>query len=355
MKAHLLGLMLLSCVFLVVGSAIMVYSLYFFEVCAPGPEYEGKLCATGGTGNNTNDAWFEDLGRAGAIFGSGLVIFLSALLTIIFIKWKLDISEEPKFAIKLAYASIGLSLISLFLHFMGHGWLAAWSWGQPSRWVGGEEIPVLKCYVNSVFFKGLLGIPGSWGGGLFPYDETHWTFSCFRIPKWHYLSFLSFPIVLGSILIYFYKEDSPDPDMKRIAAKVIIFLVIIKLFLSYLALFSSYMPLWSEFLFLLEIIFMLFFLVFAVGMIRGVNSNISNFIIPSILLLNVLYIILKIYASVWIDFHSGIQWTSFWGNDFVQPGGINYKMYAILELIIRPLFYYSMACLYVYREENPWY
>ena len=100
---------------------------------------------------------------------------------------------------------------------------------------------------------------------------------------------------------------------------------------------------------------MLFFLVFDVGMIRGVNSNISNFIIPSILLLNVLYIILKIYASVWIDFHSGIDWTSFWGNDFVQPGGINYKMYAILELIIRPLFYYSMACLYVYREENPWY
>ena len=97
MKARFLGLILLSCVFLVVGSAIMVYSLYFFEVCAPGPEYEGKLCATGGTGNNINDAWFEDLDRAGAIFGSGLVIFLSALLTIILIKWKLDISEEPKF------------------------------------------------------------------------------------------------------------------------------------------------------------------------------------------------------------------------------------------------------------------
>ena len=357
MKAHFLGLILLSCVFLVVGSAIMVYSLYFFEVCQPDPSRsweqipEGKLCVN-------QDAWYEDLDRAGAIFGSGLVIFLSALLTIIFIKWKLDISEEPKFAIKLAYASIGLSLISLFLHFMGHGWLAAWSWGQTvfNYWGNGEEVPVLKCYVNSVFFKGLLGIPGSWGGGLFPYDETHWTFSCFRIPKWHYLSFLSFPIVLGSILIYFYKEDSPDPDMKRIAAKVIIFLAIINPFLSY---FPVYMPpVWSvKFLFLLEIIFMLFFLVFAVGMIRGVNSNISNFIIPSILLLNVLYIILKIYASVWIDFHSGIIWTSFWGNDFLQPTWyyLHYKIYAILELIIRPLFYYSMACLYVYREENPWY
>ena len=356
MKAHLLGLMLLSCVFLVVGSAIMVYSLYFFEVCAPDPGRsweqipEGKLCVS-------EDAWYEDLDRADGIFGSGLVIFLSALLTIIFIKWKLDISEEPKFAIKLAYASIGLSLISLFLHFMGHGWMSGWSWGQTvfNYWGNGEEVPVLKCYVNSVFFKGLIGIRGSGGfGGLFPYDETHWIFSCFRIPKWHYLSFLSFPIVLGSILIYFYKEDSPDPDMKRIAAKVIIFLAIINPILSY---FPDYMPpVWSvKFLFLLEIIFMLFFVVFAVGMIRGVNSNISNFIIPSILLLNVLYIILKIYASVWIDFHSGIQWTSFWGNDFVQPGGINYKMHAILELIIRPLFYYSMACLYVYREENPWY
>ena len=191
MKAHLLGL-LLSCVFLVVGSAIMVYSLYFFEVCAPGPEYEGKLCATGGIGNITNDAWFEDLDRAGAIFGSGLVIFLSALLTIIFIKWKSDISEEPKFAIKLAYASIGLSLISLFLHFMGHGWLAAWSWGQTvfNYWGNGEEIPVFICYVNNVFFKGLLGMPAS---------------GCFQIPMWHYLDVLSFPIVFGSILIYFYK------------------------------------------------------------------------------------------------------------------------------------------------------
>ena len=107
MKAHLLGL-LLSCVFLVIGSAIMVYSLYFFEVCQPDPDRsweqipEGKLCTTGGIGNNTNDAWHEDLDRADGIFGSGLVIFLSALLTIIFIKWKLDISEEPKFAIKLA-------------------------------------------------------------------------------------------------------------------------------------------------------------------------------------------------------------------------------------------------------------
>ena len=110
-------------------------------------------------------------------------------------------------------------------------------------------------------------------------------------------------------------------------------------------------------LYLLEIIFMLFFLVFTVGMIRGVNSNISTLIIPSILLLNVLYVILKIYASVWIDYHSGIIWTSFWGNDFIQPTWyyLHYKMYAILELIIRPLFYYSMACLYVYREENPWY
>ena len=145
MKAHFLGLILLSCVFLVVGSAIMVYSLYFFEVCQPDPSRsweqipEGKLCVN-------QDAWYEDLDRAGAIFGSGLVIFLSALLTIIFIKWKLDISEEPKFAIKLAYASIGLSLISLFLHFMGHGWLAAWSWGQTvfNYWGNGEEVPVLK-------------------------------------------------------------------------------------------------------------------------------------------------------------------------------------------------------------------
>jgi len=110
-------------------------------------------------------------------------------------------------------------------------------------------------------------------------------------------------------------------------------------------------------LYLLEIIFLFFFLVFALAMIRGVNSNISNLIIPSILLLNVIYIILKIYASVWIDFHSGIIWTSFWGNDFLQPTWyyLHYKIYAILELIIRPLFYYSMACLYVYREENPWY
>ena len=351
MKAHLLGL-LLSCVFLVIGSAIMVYSLYFFEVCQPDPDRsweqipEGKLCATDGiVTNKSNDAWREDLDRAGAIFGSGLVIFLSALLTIIFIKWKSDISEEPKFAIKLAYASIGLSLISLFLHFMGHGWLAAWSWGQTvfNYWGNGEEIPVFKCYVNNVFFKGLLGMPAS---------------GCFQIPMWHYLDVLSFPIVFGSILIYFYKEDSPDPNMKKLDAKVIIFLVIIKIFLSiFLALFTRYMPLWSEFLFLLEIIFMLFFLVFAVGMIRGVNSNISNFIIPSILLLNAIYIILKIYASVWIDYHSGIIWTSFWGNDFIQPTWyyLHYKMYAILELIIRPLFYYSMACLYVYREENPWY
>ncbi|MBS58211.1 MAG: hypothetical protein CL735_05565 [Chloroflexi bacterium] len=350
MKARFLGL-LLSCVFLVIGSAIMVYSLYFFEVCQPDPDRsweqipEGKLCATGGIGNNTSDAWHEDLDRAGAIFGSGLVIFLSALLTIIFIKWKSDISEEPKFAIKLAYASIGLSLISLFLHFMGHGWLNTWWWGQPAFNWDGEEIPVFKCYVNNVFFKGLLGFPAS---------------GCFLIPKWHYLDVLSFPIVLGSILIYFYKEDSPDPDMKKIAAKVIIFLVIIKLFLSFLpGDYSIYMPsLWSvKFLFLLEIIFILFFLVFAVGMIRGVNSNISNFIIPSILLLNAIYIILKIYASVWIDYHSGIIWTSFWGNDFIQPTWyyLHYKMYAILELIIRPLFYYSMACLYVYREENPWY
>jgi len=369
MKAHFLGLILLSCVFLVVGSAIMVYSLYFFEVCQPDPSRsweqipEGKLCVN-------QDAWYEDLDRAGAIFGSGLVIFLSALLTIIFIKWKLDISEEPKFAIKLAYASIGLSLISLFLHFMGHGWLAAWSWGQTvfNYWGNGEEVPVLKCYVNSVFFKGLIGIRGSGGfGGLFPYDETHWIFSCFRIPKWHYLSFLSFPIVLGSILIYFYKEDSPDPNMKKLAAKVIIFLVIISLLNACLGmLFSGLVH--SNFvrfgynwvntiLYLLEIIFLFFFLVFALAMIRGVNSNISNLIIPSILLLNVIYIILKIYASVWIDFHSGIIWTSFWGNDFLQPTWyyLHYKIYAILELIIRPLFYYSMACLYVYREENPWY
>lgn len=363
MKAHFLGL-LLSCVFLVIGSAIMVYSLYFFEVCAPGPEYEGKLCATGGIGNNTNDAWFEDLDRAGAIFGSGLVIFLSALLTIILIKWKSDISEEPKFAIKLAYASIGLSLISLFFHFFGHNSLHflgywpddAWTPGSITQytWLSREEIPYVGCYLENVFFfKGWYSLIGI--GHISEWPDPYLYCSNHRMSKWHYLDVLSFPIVLGSILIYFYKEDSPDSDMKKIAAKAIIFLVIMKLFLSFLSFLTSdfYMPVWSvKFLFLLEIIFMLFFLVFTVGMIRGVNSNISNFIIPSILLLNVLYVILKIYASVWIDYHSGIIWTSFWANNFVNN---NYKMYAILELIIRPLFYYSMACLYVYREENPWY
>ena len=81
-------------------------------------------------------------------------------------------------------------------------------------------------------------------------------------------------------------------------------------------------------------------------MIIGVKSDTSKFITPTILSVVFLYLILSFYESLWIG-----EEGNFWSSEI----SLSYKLYALLQFITLPLFFYSMVCLYAYRDIiNPW-
>ena len=239
--------------------------------------------------------------------------------------WGSDPQEKLKLVINLAYASIGLSFLSLFLHFI---------WFQAEMYDYYEDS--FLCYIIDL------------SGIFFLEDMVCWVNV---VPGIHYISVLSFPVILGLLVVYFYKEDSPDPSMKTVVGGALILLIVLRLirpFLDFIDFFVYEGGFFSAatFLYLSELAFLLFISGFAVSMIIGVKSDTSKFIGPTILSVVFLYLILLFYESLWIGDEG-----NFWSSEM----SLSFKLYALLQFITLPLFFYSMVCLYAYRDIiNPW-
>jgi len=166
------------------------------------------------------------------------------------------------------------------------------------------------------------------------------------VTKWHYFSILSFPLFHGLFLIYAFRKSSAirigttnDKDYEGILCIFFTILVIKDLFFN----FKWFIEYWGEFMImqivamLLEIIFTLALLLFTISIILGVKPNTSKFL-PGILLFAIISALLSLR-----DYWEYYSWTS-------TEMSVTYNLYILLQVVTLPLFWYSMSCLYIYRD-----
>ena len=248
--------------------------------------------------------------------------------------WGENPREKFEFIVNLAYLSIGLSFLSLICHIMGH---ASHPYSNPYWMEEGTSYYLLLFLLKGPFFSWLLLETELLASIEFGYNY---------IPYMHFFSILSFPLFHGYFLIYAFKKDSAiriettnDKDYEGILCVFFTILVIKDLFFN----FKWFIEYGFEFeimrivTILLEIIFTLALLLFTISIIIGVKPNTSKFL-PGILFFAIIYTLLSLR-----DYWESYSWMS-------TEMSVTYNLYILLQLVTLPLFWYSMSCLYIYRD-----
>ena len=248
--------------------------------------------------------------------------------------WGENPREKFEFIVNLAYLSIGLSFLSLIFHIMGH---SSHPYSNPNWMEEGTSYYLFIFLLRFPFFFWLI-------------NETELLtsieFGYHYVTQWHFFSILSFPLFHGYFLMYAFKKDSAirigttnDKDYEGILCVFFTILVIKDLFFNF-KWFIEYefdFEIMQIVTILLEIIFTLALLLFTISIIIGVKPNTSKFL-PGILFFAIIYTLLSLH-DYWEDY----SWIS-------TEMSITYNLYILLQLVTLPLFWYSMSCLYIYRD-----
>ncbi len=243
--------------------------------------------------------------------------------------WGSDSDEKLKLIKLIGFAGVGLSFVSLIFNF-----LAALNY-----------MSTPFCFIQHVFI---------FGGTYFFYDfsPTCWqgAVSLFGIS-----SVLSFPLIYGLYLVYFYGKENSDSLSFKLDSEIekilpFVFMVLmgkyLLVFLYEATIFLDYEIYRIFYIFLIsELVFICTLLIFSLHMAGIVNIKSSKEIISISSFFIIVYTIAKIYYTVSGEYsYSGEM---FWTTDIV----ISYKLFELLQLISLPMFYYSILSLFAYRVE----